>query len=406
MVSCLQGINGAIGLDGSAPLQAFPSLKIIYESGSGVYGLGNRGLGNHGLVLEANQEYEGYFLAIGQPGTTVDIAVRFVDTITGDVLASQTLPFTAGAGTPGYGAWAQVNFTLTPTASTTCVGIEPNSDPTVECGNLPDESFLCVKCNGEFQIGLSGPGQVNLIYVFLQPGQWGRLPGLPVLKQTVQWLQDIGVTAIRQGGSFTQGAYYEWKNWIGPSPLRPSLGAQWGASLVSGAFTVVIVSMVWIGFPRFVVRVLEESCGLIRVSVCQDSYLPVIFRSLSLEYASASVCQHDCDAVCGPGAGWGPIEMANMCEAMNFSTILTTSSLSSAQDFADLVSYLFADASNNDWAAARARDGHPQPYNKSGHWFFELGNEQDNLNFPAQVRTCRRLFVTVAFMYSVSIWTE
>jgi hypothetical protein len=67
------------------------------------------------------------------------------------------------------------------------------------------------------------------------------------------------------------------------------------------------------------------------------------------------------------------------------SLVFSVSSAASAQDFADLVSYLFADASDNDWAAARARDGHPAPYNKNGQWFFELGNEQDNFNFPAQV---------------------
>lgn len=160
-------------------------------------GLANRGLGNHGFALQANQEYEGYFLAIGLPGTTVDIIVRFVDTNTGAVLASQTIPFTAGSNVPAYGDWSQVNFTLTPNASTNCVGIAPDSDPTVTCGNIPDPSYLCVRCNGEFQIGLASTGQININYVFVQPGQWARLPGLSVLSGPAQWLQAIGVTAIR-----------------------------------------------------------------------------------------------------------------------------------------------------------------------------------------------------------------
>ena len=62
-----------------------------------------------------------------------------------------------------------------------------------------------------------------------------------------------------QGGTFTQGAYYEWKNWRGPAWLRPSLGAQWGASLISG---------------------------------------------------------------------WGPFEMIDMCNALGFQPIITTSMLS------------------------------------------------------------------------------
>ncbi len=69
---------------------------------------------------------------------------------------------------------------------------------------------------------------------FLEPGTWARLGDLPVLKETVTWLQDMGVTVIRQGGSFTQGDYYLWKNWRGPVYQRPSIGAEWGASLVGG----------------------------------------------------------------------------------------------------------------------------------------------------------------------------
>ncbi len=55
-----------------------------------------------------------------------------------------------------------------------------------------------------------------------------------MLKEAVTWLQAMGVTVIRQGGSFTQGDYYLWKNWRGPVYERPSIGAEWGASLVGG----------------------------------------------------------------------------------------------------------------------------------------------------------------------------
>ena len=34
-------------------------------------------------------------------------------------------------------------------------------------------------------------------YVFAQPGDWGRFAGLPVLLESVKWLQDMGVTTIR-----------------------------------------------------------------------------------------------------------------------------------------------------------------------------------------------------------------
>ncbi len=60
-----------------------------------------------------------------------------------------------------------------------------------------------------------------------------------MLKETVTWLQNMGVTVIRQGGSFTQDDYYLWKNWRGPVYERPSIGAEWGASLVGGWCVVV-----------------------------------------------------------------------------------------------------------------------------------------------------------------------
>ena len=45
------------------------------------------------------------------------------------VLATQTLVVEAGAG------FARFNFTLTPSASTSCVDIAPGSDPLVSCGH-------------------------------------------------------------------------------------------------------------------------------------------------------------------------------------------------------------------------------------------------------------------------------
>jgi hypothetical protein len=48
-------------------------------------------------------------------------------------------------------------------------------------------------------------------YVFVQPSRWAWVGELPVLKRTVDMLQEIGVSAIRQGGSFTDPSYYFWK---------------------------------------------------------------------------------------------------------------------------------------------------------------------------------------------------
>jgi alpha-L-arabinofuranosidase len=73
--------------------------------------------------------------------------------------------------------------------------------------------------------------------------------------------------------------------------------------------------------------------------------------------------------------------MIDMCNALGIQPIITTSMLSSAQDFADLVEYMYGNAST-EWGAARYRDGHPAPYQAT---FFELGNEQYNPNYVEQV---------------------
>jgi len=300
-------IRGTYIFDHTTVYQGFPSLTLSVVSGNGFYGLGNRGLGNEGLFVQAGKEYEGYFFAQAPAGTTVTAAVRLTNSDTGAVLAQQLVNITGGGG------WAQIPFSFTTVAGTECVGIAPGSDPSVDCGGMgPQPGHVCVKCFGQFEITLTSPGQLTVNYFFLQPGQWARLPGLPVLSETVQWLQDMGITAIRQGGSFTQNAYYEWKNWRGVPYKRPSIGSEWGASLVSG---------------------------------------------------------------------WGPFEMIDLCNAVGFEPIITTSMLSSAQDFSDLVEYMFGDAST-EWGATRIADGHPSPYKA---YYFELGNEQYNTNYVEQV---------------------
>ena len=78
------------------------------------------------------------------------------------------------------------------------------------------------------------PGRVvNLDFVALHPGEWGRFAGLEVRRDAVELMQSMGVTIIRQGGSFADPAYYAWKNWRGPKWRRPSFGARWGYSYES-----------------------------------------------------------------------------------------------------------------------------------------------------------------------------
>ena len=111
----------------------------------------------------------------------------------------------------GGNNWTKVSFELTPSADTPCEGITPGSDSDVDCGRMgPGPGHICVRCGGQLAVGLSAPGEVLVDFVWLQPGEWGRLGSLPVLKDTIETLQAIGVKAIRQGGSFTDPEYYFW----------------------------------------------------------------------------------------------------------------------------------------------------------------------------------------------------
>ena len=105
------------------------SLSVSMSSGSGIVGMSNRGLGHEGLVFEANKPYEGYFFA--KSSKPVTFSVSMVDYVTGNkTLASQEIKFAGGN-------WSMLNFSLTPSAATACVGVDPTKpDPDVDCGKM------------------------------------------------------------------------------------------------------------------------------------------------------------------------------------------------------------------------------------------------------------------------------
>ena len=78
---------------------------------------------------------------------------------------------------------------------------------------------------------------INVGYVSLMPGAWGRLADksgapLPVLKSGADLLATMGVTTMRSGGSVSQSM--RWKDWRGPQWNRPSVGQVWGRSFLAG----------------------------------------------------------------------------------------------------------------------------------------------------------------------------
>jgi hypothetical protein len=296
------GPVGSVGMDSTLLFNGNPTLKIVYTSGTGPLGSANRGMGNAGMSWIGGNGYSGYIYASAPGGTSITIAA--VDTVTGSVQDTSTVITAPGGG------FHRFDFTLGPSANTTCVSIPAGSDPTVDCGNLPNGDFSCMKCSGSIQVILNGPGEANIGYVFVSPGSWGTFMGLPVRRDTVKRMQEMGISAIRQGGTYGQTIY--WKEWRGPSAFRPSNGHLWGNSLISG---------------------------------------------------------------------WGPFDLVDLAEAMGITPILTLAEDQPGDDWADLIDYIWGNESTT-WGAQRMADGHPDPYDLS---IVELGNEQYNTNFVAQM---------------------
>ena len=82
-------------------------------------------------------------------------------------------------------------------------------------------------------------------------------------------------------------------------------------------------------------------------------------------------------------SGWGPFEFLAMCEVADILPVVTLAwDLNSVQDWADLVDYLHDADGTTEYGALRIADGHAGVYNLT---VFELGNEQENPYFLAQV---------------------
>lgn len=164
-------------------------------------GLNNRGLGNAGMVFASGKEYEGVLIARATGAAPITVTVSLVAYETAAVLAEQVLIVPAQGSLPhGY---SQLNFSLTPNGSTSCHDIDPSTNPEIQCGvPISSVGHTCVACGGQLSVTLSSPGSVVVNYVLLQPGEWGRVGDLSVLASAATTLQAMGVTAIRQGGSF------------------------------------------------------------------------------------------------------------------------------------------------------------------------------------------------------------
>ncbi len=202
------------------------------------FGLTNRGLGDEGLFLSGSPSrsfpYDGYVFVLAPQGTSLFLALN--DHTTGTLLDGAVFPV------PPSSNWQRVNFTLYPSANTTCVGIPVGSDPTIDCGQMGGIGHICVRCGGEFVLALAaGANPAHVGYVFVEPGEWGRFAGLSILKTGVDTLKKMGITAIRAGGSFSNTI--KWKAWRGVPWERPSMQESWKNSLLSGFGPFEVIDM-------------------------------------------------------------------------------------------------------------------------------------------------------------------
>ena len=144
------------------------------------------------------RDYTGYLYVQAPTGTVLTLTLA--DHLANTTLASTTITTTAAAG-----AWGRVSFTFASTsAGTTCAPLVAGSDPSVNCGNLPNADHACIRCGGQFGIQVPAGVTVHVGYGFLQAGAWGTFRGLPVKQSVVDLMNLMGVKAIRQGGTISQ----------------------------------------------------------------------------------------------------------------------------------------------------------------------------------------------------------
>lgn len=161
---------------------------ITFADGNGEIGIYNSGLNKQGIHLAANKPYDGILRLKSNGADVVYLSLRDSK---GNILAEK--PYTL----KNDGSYEKVTFELTPS----------NTDP-----------------KGSFGISLKNKGEVELGFVFLQPGEWGRVKGLPVRKMMIDALKKQGISVIRYNGSMVDVGVdtylYRWKKMIGPIDER------------------------------------------------------------------------------------------------------------------------------------------------------------------------------------------
>lgn len=178
--------------------------------------------GQHGLFIEQGKEYEGYFFAkvAVWPGkeagagrrhdSALGIRISLFNRDTNLTIGSSviTLHSTPGKDAVVYQGFEKVQFSIVATGDAACTSV--------------------IRCAGEFRLELvSAGGRINIDFVYMSPGAWGRYQNLPVLLSGANILLEMGIASIRQGGSFAGNSpWYPPLLPLADTPAPPAGGHQ------------------------------------------------------------------------------------------------------------------------------------------------------------------------------------
>ena len=182
-------------------------------------GVENQGLNRQGMYFAGGQPYEGVIWARASKPVTLRVAFESAD-------GSQTVVSTTlQVDQP---KWQRLEFQLTPDA--TCQ-------------------------RGRLAITLERGHTVDLGFVSLQPGAWGRFKGLPVRKDVADTLVAQGLSVLRYGGSMINDPEYRWKKMIGPRDRRAPYQGTWYSQSTNGWGIIDFLSFCeaagFLGIPDF-----------------------------------------------------------------------------------------------------------------------------------------------------------
>ena len=173
------------------PFKGSQSQRVTFLSGEGAYGINNMGLNRMGMHFVEGKPYEGYLYARTSAPTTLYVVMESAD---------GTRRYAEQAVQLAPGGFSKYEFFLTPVQSDVA---------------------------GRLSLELRAPGSVDLGYVFMQPGEWGRFKGLPVRRDVAEKLIEQKVAVLRFGGCMANARDYKWKRMLGAPEHRPAFKSWW-----------------------------------------------------------------------------------------------------------------------------------------------------------------------------------